>query len=332
MQNQSISNSDSFENLRSLVALELQQVDLLILKYAKSHVELVPMISNYLTSAGGKRLRPILTLACAKIFGKVPESAIKLATAVEFIHTATLLHDDVIDESEKRRGKPTANNVWDNKACILVGDFLFSQAFKLMVETHDIEALKLLSNASAVIAESEVWQLELINNIELTIKDYIKLVKGKTAELFAAACATGAIVSGCSEPEKNDLFNFGLNLGISFQIIDDVLDYTASDKFGKKLGNDFLEGKVTLPIILAYKNASEHDKILLKSMLSSTNKNQESFTQFKMLLDTNAGLAQSIKIAEDYSAKATAILDNLKQNPTTNTLKEFSNFLLQRII
>ena len=331
MQNQSISNSDSFENLKSLVAPELQQVDLLILEYAQSHAELVPMISNYLTGAGGKRLRPILTLACAKIFGTVPEAAIKLAAAVEFIHTATLLHDDVIDESEKRRGKPTANNVWDNKACILVGDFLFSQAFKLMVETKDIEALKLLSNASAIIAESEVWQLELIHNIELTIEDYIKLVKGKTAELFAAACATGAIVSGCSENEKEALFNFGLNLGISFQIIDDVLDYTASDKFGKKLGNDFLEGKVTLPIILAYSKASERDKNLLKSMLLSTNKSEESFIQFKELLSKNLGVEHSMRIAEEYSMKSINSLKGISDLEITNSLKEFSNFFLQRI-
>lgn len=332
MISQASTNIDSFETLRALVAPELQAVDRLILDYAQSNAELVPIISNYLTSAGGKRLRPILTLACAKIFGKVPEAAIKLAASVEFIHTATLLHDDVIDESEKRRGKPTANNVWDNKACILVGDFLFSQAFKLMVETNSIEALRLLSNASAIIAESEVWQLELINNIDLTIENYIKLVKGKTAELFAAACATGAIVAGCSETEKTDLFNFGLNLGISFQIVDDVLDYTAGAQFGKKLGNDFLEGKVTLPVINALKNANNSDKKRIKELLDTDNKTESTFQELKLILEKTSGIKNSLEYANLHTEKATSSLSKLNNNHITSALEDFANFLLKRAI
>ncbi len=322
---------DSFEKLKALVADELQVVDKLILEYAQSHVDLVPMISNYLTGAGGKRLRPILTLVCSKVFGVVSESAIKLAASVEFIHTATLLHDDVVDESEKRRGKPTANNMWDNKACILVGDYLFSQAFRLMVETNNIQALKLLSDASAIIAESEVWQLDLINNIDLSTDDYIKLARGKTAELFSAACASGGVVSGCSASEEKALFDFGLNLGISFQIVDDILDYTADASFGKKLGNDYLEGKVTLPVILALNNASPEDKILIKEMLLSTNKDQNAFILFKDLLEKNSGIDSAIGIAEEYSTLAIQAIRNFPETSITIALQEFVSFLLRRI-
>ncbi len=325
-------SKDHFANLRQLVEPELKIVDNMILDYAKSHVELVPIISNYLTSAGGKRLRPILTLACSKIFGTISENAIKLAAAVEFIHTATLLHDDVVDESDKRRGKPTANNIWDSKTCILVGDFLFSQAFKLMVETHSIKALKLLSNAAANIAESEVWQLELLNNIDLSRETYFKLIAGKTAVLFAGACASGGVVSNCSEAEASHLYNFGLKLGTSFQIIDDILDYSADSTFGKKLGNDFLEGKVTLPVIEAMSSSTDSGKKELITLLNSAAKTELDFLKFKDLLASNGSLAASYKTAETSSQSAIEHLGSIPKNDITIALADFCVFLLTRKI
>ncbi len=332
MISQSSTNNDAFEKLRSLVARELQAVDKLILDYAKSHAELIPHISEYLTGSGGKRLRPILTLICSKIYGNVTQNAIKLAAAVEFIHTATLLHDDVVDGSAKRRGKPTANNVWDNKVCILVGDYLFSQSFKLMVETDSLKTLNLLSTAAANIAESEVWQLELIDNLNLSKSDYLKLVQGKTAELFAAACAAGGSVSGCSEDDCKKLFNFGLNVGISFQIIDDVLDYTANADFGKKLGNDFLEGKVTLPIIESLEKADPADKKLLGELFNSKEKTESTFNDFKQILEKTSGIANARNCAKIHTNNALSELTTIQNKQITSALEEFANFLLQRLV
>jgi octaprenyl-diphosphate synthase len=326
-------NRDSFNELNELLAKEISEVNELILQYAQNHVDLIPEITSYITQSGGKRLRPLLTLACAKIFqDKVGGSVIKLSAAVEFIHTATLLHDDVVDGSEKRRGKPTANRVWDNKSCILVGDFLFSQAFKLMVATKNIRALDLLSNASAVIAESEVWQLSILDDPKLSLDEYIKLITGKTAILFASACASGGIESGCTKEQEESLDSYGLNLGISFQIIDDILDYVGSAKTGKKIGNDFLEGKITLPVIYSYLNADAVGRDSIIKLFNLENREDHSnFEALGRLLDQYDGIKDAKNLAKEYATKAINDLEKIPSCHVRNLLIDYTLEMLGRL-
>lgn len=321
------SSENSYQTIKDSVISDLKKVDKLIVSQVKSKVKKIPDISNYLTESGGKRLRPILTLASSKLFDGVNEHSIKLATSVEYLHAATLLHDDVIDESEKRRGKTTANRVWDNKSAVLVGDFLFSQAFKLMVDVGDKTALKVLSDVSSEIIESEVWQLDLIQDLKLSEANYIKLVIGKTAKLFSAACRVGAIVSGATEKEVNLLGEYGINLGICFQIIDDLLDYTAESKeFGKKTGNDFLEGKVTLPIIYALKIEKKKVSYLINKEL----KTAEDYSELKSILVENNILEKVREVAVEYSSLAKKNLQSLDNKKDIYNLLNLSDFLIHR--
>lgn len=242
--------SNPLKEIKVIVSNDLERVNKIILSIAESeNSQLVPAVANYLHNLGGKRLRPILTLAFSRFTNIEGGNAVYLAASVELIHTATLLHDDVVDESDMRRGANTANKVWGNKPAILVGDYLFSHAFILMVNTKSLAALELLSSTSSIIAEAEVRQIEMINNINLSIDDYISLICSKTAVLFAAACKCGVIDQ--SVEIQDAAYNYGLNLGIVYQIMDDALDYFATDKrFGKSIGNDLKEKKVTLPLIL----------------------------------------------------------------------------------
>lgn len=291
------------KNLREYIAPELEMVNELILISAQSYAELIPTITNYLTQSGGKRLRPILTLGAAKLLGINSDAHIKLATAVEYIHTATLLHDDVIDESELRRGNKTANNVWGNKASILVGDFLLSQSFKLMVDAGSLEALNLLATTAKEITESEVWQLELTRKIDTSLEDYIKLVRGKTAVLFAAAASVGAVAMQQSKHIVDSLYQYGLNLGICFQIVDDLLDYSSSsDEFGKVLGNDLKEGKVTMPLILAYQDANIEDKKFLKNLIAFGDCSADSLLRVRDIFQTYQSIEKSKSFAKQYAA------------------------------
>lgn len=249
--------------------VELNKVNDLIIHSLHQRDVNIRNIGHYLINSGGKRLRPIFTILSAKLFDYKEDKHIYVATSVELIHTATLLHDDVVDESNTRRGKKTVNHQWSNKYAILVGDFLFSQAFKMMVSTDSIEVLNTLSNASSIISEGEVKQLANIGNLEITKTEYYDVISGKTAELFAAACKTGAIVSNQNENTISKLYDIGLNAGISFQIIDDLLDYIANEKsLGKSLGDDFYEKKVTLPVIILYQNASAIDKQKIKDLFA----------------------------------------------------------------
>jgi octaprenyl-diphosphate synthase len=233
-----------------------------ILAHLKSEEQLVETVGKYLVDAAGKRLRPMLTILCSKLFGYSGDAHIDLASAVEFIHTATLLHDDVVDESAMRRFRSTANTVWGNKASILVGDFLFSQSFKLMVKAGSMEALRSLANASAIIAEGEVMQLSALNTRRMiTAAEYDQIINAKTAALFGAACEVGGIISGQDSITSNYLKQFGMKLGVIFQIADDMLDYFGSKgAIGKNIGDDFAEGKITLPVILAYSQGSSEEK------------------------------------------------------------------------
>ncbi|HYH17751.1 MAG TPA: polyprenyl synthetase family protein, partial [Azospirillum sp.] len=249
------------DDLTALVDDDLKAVNELIIAKMQSSVELIPQLAGYLIAAGGKRLRPVLTLAAARMCGYQGENHKMLATVVEFIHTATLLHDDVVDESDLRRGLASANAVFGNKASVLVGDFLFSRAFELMVEVGSLDVLRILSRASAVIAEGEVLQLQTTNDTETSEQAYLEVIKGKTAELFAAACRVGAVVAGRPQAEEMALYDYGMNLGIAFQLVDDVLDYSAKQaKLGKTVGDDFREGKITLPVVLAFRRGNDEER------------------------------------------------------------------------
>lgn len=287
------------ENLKNFVAEDLLAVNQLILSLAaESNSILIPDITEYISNAGGKRLRPMLTLFFAIFSGYKGTHHINLAASVELIHTATLLHDDVIDQSQTRRGQPTANQKWDNKAPILVGDFLFSLAFKLMVETGNLSALDMLSRAAATISQAEISQLEMIANLDLSIGEYMELITGKTAVLFAASCAAGATLGDKITVE--DAYNYGLILGLIFQIVDDLLDYFAVDsRFGKVLGNDLKEKKVTLPIILLIE-AEPKLKDYFASLFRKNDIDQEDYETVHNLLIKHQIKEKSFDIIDNH--------------------------------
>ena len=244
----------TIDRLIDLVTADMGRVNTTILSRTGSQVTMIPEVANHLISSGGKRLRPILTLAMARLAGYDGAGHVKLAAAVEFMHTATLLHDDVVDESEMRRGKLAARMLWGNEASVLVGDFLLGQAFKMMVEVASLRALEILSSAAAVIAEGEVMQLGAAKNTATTEDDYLAVIRAKTAELFAAACEVGPARASRPKDEQSACRSFGMNLGIAFQLVDDALDYGGkAAKLGKNVGDDFREGKITLPVVLSFR-------------------------------------------------------------------------------
>ena len=242
----------------------MERVNATILSRTGSEVTMIPEVANHLISSGGKRLRPMLTLAMANLTGYSGDGHIKLAASVEFMHTATLLHDDVVDESELRRGKLSARMLWGNEASVLVGDFLLGQAFRMMVEVGSLRALDILSSAAATIAEGEVMQLAAAKNTATTEDEYLAVIRGKTAELFAAACEVGPVIANRPKAEQTACRSVGMNLGIAFQLVDDVLDYGGkAAKLGKNIGDDFREGKITLPVVLAFRRGNDSERALL---------------------------------------------------------------------
>ena len=254
----------SIEPLVGLVAADMERVNATILARTGSEVTMIPEVANHLISSGGKRLRPMLTLAMANLTGYSGDGHIKLAAAVEFMHTATLLHDDVVDESELRRGKLSARMLWGNEASVLVGDFLLGQAFRMMVEVGSLRALDILSSAAATIAEGEVMQLAAAKNTATTEDEYLAVIRGKTAELFAAACEVGPVIANRPKAEQTACRSVGMNLGIAFQLVDDVLDYGGkAAKLGKNVGDDFREGKITLPVVLAFRRGNDGEREVL---------------------------------------------------------------------
>jgi octaprenyl-diphosphate synthase len=251
----------TIDRLVELVAPDMQRVNAQILSRTGSDVTMIPEVANHLISSGGKRLRPMLTLAMASLTGYAGDGHIKLAAAVEFMHTATLLHDDVVDESDMRRGRPAARKLWGNEASVLVGDFLLGQAFKMMVEVGSMRALDILSTAAAIIAEGEVMQLGAAKNTATTEDEYLAVIRAKTAELFAAACEVGPALTNRPKAEAAACRSFGMNLGIAFQLVDDALDYGGkSAKLGKNIGDDFREGKITLPVVLSFRRGTESER------------------------------------------------------------------------
>ena len=270
------SRKPSLDELQRLVNDDLRVVNELIVKHMHSPVPLIPQLAGHLVAAGGKRLRPMLTLASARMCGYRGGRHHALAACVEFIHTATLLHDDVVDESDLRRGLATANALWGNKASVLVGDFLFSRAFQLMVADGSLRVLEILSGASAVIAEGEVLQLVTSNDTDTSEQAYLDVIRCKTAALFAAACRIGAVVAERPKVEEEALDSYGLNLGIAFQLIDDVLDYSAKQaELGKTVGDDFREGKMTLPVVLAFRRGDEAERGFWRRCIEQVDQSDE---------------------------------------------------------
>src|SRR6202047_1476806 len=283
----------------------MQRVNGAILARTGSEVTMIPEVANHLINSGGKRLRPILTLALARLTNYGGDGHIKLAAAVEFMHTATLLHDDVVDESELRRGRLAARMLWGNEASVLVGDFLLGQAFKMMVEVGSLKALEILSSAAAVIAEGEVAQLAVAKNTATTEDEYLAVIRGKTAELFAAACEVGPVLAERPKDERAACRSFGMNLGIAFQLIDDVLDYGGSgDELGKNVGDDFREGKITLPGVLPLRRGNEVQRAFWRRTLERGEIAEVDLDHATSLIRRHHALEDTIERARHYGAMA----------------------------
>jgi len=323
----------SLEGLTALVTADLEKCNKLIIDRMHSPVALIPQLAGHIIAAGGKRLRPMLTLAAAKLCGHQGERHIKLAACVEFIHTATLLHDDVVDESNLRRGQASANAVWGNKASVLVGDFLFSRSFELMVEDGSVKVLGILSGASSIIAEGEVLQLTTQNDLQTTEESYLDVIRSKTAALFAAATRIGAVVAERPQAEEDALDAYGLNLGIAFQLIDDVLDYSAKqEKLGKTIGDDFREGKITLPNILAFERGDEDEKAFWRRTLEELDQAEDGsdLRHALALMEKHNALSESIERARQYGEQARRSLDIFADGAAKSALIDIIDFCIER--
>ena len=321
----------SLDLLMKLVTKDLDKVNSTILEHMQSPVHLIPQLAGHLIAAGGKRLRPMLTLGTASLCQYSGDRHIKLAACVEFIHTATLLHDDVVDASELRRGKLTANTVWGNQASVLVGDFLFSRAFQLMVTDGSLHVLKLLSNASAVIAEGEVHQMLTTNDTTTSEADYLEVIQSKTAELFSAAARIGAVVADRPKIEEEALAAYGTNLGVAFQLVDDALDYSARQaELGKTIGDDFSEGKITLPVILAFRRGNEEEKSFWKRCLEELEQCPEDLDRAQSLIRQHSSLEDTMKRARHYAALARDSLDLFNDCEAKQALTSVIDFCIER--
>ncbi|MEH6631066.1 MAG: polyprenyl synthetase family protein [Halopseudomonas aestusnigri] len=303
-------SQNGMEVLMDLVSDDLKTVNVLIMKHMQSNVVLIPQLAGHLIAAGGKRLRPLLTLASSRLCGYQGDRHFGLAACIEFIHTATLLHDDVVDESDLRRGRDTANAIFGNKPSVLVGDFLFSRAFQLMSRDSSLEVIRILSDASAIIAEGEVQQLMTSNDLETDRDAYLEVISGKTAILFAASCRLGAVVAERPKVEEEALENYGQFLGIAFQLVDDILDYSAKQAaLGKTVGDDFREGKMTLPIILAFERASDEEKIFWTRVIEKLEQTDDDLDTALGLMAKHNALEDSMATARQYVQKAIAALE-----------------------
>jgi len=325
------STGDALDTLKTLVKDDLLAVNHTIVERMQSPVLMIPQLAGHLISSGGKRLRPILTLLCSRLCGYQGARHIPLAACVEFIHTATLLHDDVVDDSLLRRGIESANSVWGNQASVLVGDFLFSRAFQIMVENGSLQVLGILSEASAVIAEGEVQQLANSNDLGITEQDCLSVISAKTAKLFAAACEVGAVVSEQPPNTAASLANFGLNFGISFQLVDDIIDYAATDSaIGKQVGDDFREGKVTLPVLLAYIRGGRQDREFWKRTIENGELCDGDLACAISLMKKYEVLDDVRKRAREYASVACKALDGFPDSPERRSLIEATKFCANR--
>jgi octaprenyl-diphosphate synthase len=319
------------DRLVGLVSDDMRRVNAMILSRTGSDVQLIPEVAQHLIDSGGKRLRPMLTLAAAGMFGYSGDGHIRLAASVEFMHTATLLHDDVVDESDMRRGKAAARMVWGNEASVLVGDFLLGQAFKMMVEVGSLDALEVLADAAAVIAEGEVMQLVTAQNVATTEDAYLSVIRAKTAALFAAACEVGAIVANRQDEERRALASFGMNLGLAFQLVDDALDYSgAQADLGKRVGDDFRDGKITLPVLLAYRRGDEEERAFWKRCLSERQADEDDLVRAIEIMRRHGALEDSVARARHYGTMARDALGIFPASPHKLALTEVVDFCVSR--
>lgn len=318
------------DRMQSLVADDLAAVEELLATRAASPVSIIPDLSGYIVSAGGKRLRPLITLIAAHAVGKPNGATHALAAAVEFIHTATLLHDDVVDESDLRRGKPAAKAIWGNKASILVGDFLFARAFNLLVETNSLHILNRLATASTTIAEGEVRQLAAMKARDLPTEDYLAIVEAKTGALFEAAAETGALSAG-GEDYAHALATYGKNLGLAFQIIDDVLDYGGTTSvIGKSVGDDFRECKITLPVIIAKRRGEDEDRAFWDRAMQPDTQQESDLAHAVHLIRATGAAEATVQEAEAYAALAKGALRTLPDTPFRDALEDLADFCVSR--
>jgi octaprenyl-diphosphate synthase len=325
---------DPAEGLRpllELVAEDMAAVNRIILDKAVSDVELIPKLAHHLIDSGGKRLRPMLTIAAAKLCGYQANGHIRLAAAVEFMHTATLLHDDVVDDSDYRRGKKSARLMWGNQASVLVGDFLLGQAFRMMVDVGSLGALRILSNAAAVIAEGEVMQLAAAKDTATTEDDYLEIIAAKTAALFSAASEVGAALANRPAAEQTALKSYGRNLGIAFQLVDDALDYSGdSARLGKSVGDDFREGKITLPVILCFRRGGNDERAFWQRTLSEGKIEDGDLEHAIRLMKKHNALEATLERARHYGAIARDALAIFPDLPTTRALSDVIGFCVSR--
>jgi octaprenyl-diphosphate synthase len=321
----------TIERLVELVAPDMERVNGVILSHTGSQVTMIPEVANHLITSGGKRLRPMLTVAMAALTGYAGDAHVKLAAAVEFMHTATLLHDDVVDESEMRRGRLAARMLWGNEASVLVGDFLLGQAFKMMVEVGSLRALEILSSAAAVIAEGEVMQLAAAKNTATTEDEYLAVVRAKTAELFAAACEVGPALTARPKAEQAACRSFGMNLGIAFQLVDDALDYGGkAAKLGKNVGDDFREGKITLPVVLSFRRGSESERAFWIRTLEKGEVADNDLETAIGLMTKHRAIEATIERARHYGSIAKDALALFPDSPMKQAVEEAVEFCTAR--
>jgi len=321
------------DRLTAHLAQDMVAVNALIRdRMASEHAPRIPEVTAHLVEAGGKRLRPLLTLAAARMCGYAGENHLKLAATVEFIHTATLLHDDVVDESQRRRGRPTANLLWDNKSSVLVGDYLFSRSFQLMVETGNLRVLDILANASATIAEGEVLQLTAAQDLATDERIYLQVIRGKTAALFAAAMEVGGVIAGASEAKVAALRDYGDALGIAFQMADDILDYGGSDAvIGKNTGDDFRERKLTLPLIKAVAKADADERAFWQRVIERGDQRDGDLAQAMAILKRHDAISASRSDALGWAAQAKARLEELPAHPLRDVLSDLADYVVSRL-
>ena len=326
------SANTAYLELKNMLSFKLQKVESLIEQKLKSDVDLIEKMSEHHLKSGGKRLRALLTLESAKLTGyKEDNRDINLAACVELIHSATLLHDDVIDESSLRRGVKTTNTIWGNQSSILVGDYLLSRCFEIMVEDGDLEILKLLSSTSAKIAQGEVLQLQHKGEADLLEDTYINIINLKTASLFSAATKTGACLAKSNEKEKNALESYGKNLGLAFQIADDALDYYAKEKlFGKEVGKDFFEGKATLPLIIIFQKGNDEERNFLSEILKKETRNEDDFSETLALINKYKAVEASLKRAEYFVNVSYDALGIFSDSEDKKILQNLTGFSLNR--
>ena len=321
----------SVDGLVELASSDMRGVNAIISARMQSPVSVIPALADHLINAGGKRLRPLLTVAAARLLGSADESCLKLAAAVEFIHTATLLHDDVIDSSQLRRGKVAAHLIWGAPSSVLVGDYLFARAFELMVEAGSLTALDILAKAAGVISEGEVLQLTRSHDLDLTQDVYIEIIRAKTAELFAAAAEAGAVSAGASDDACRSMRSYGLNLGLAFQLVDDALDYGGTtEALGKNAGDDFREGKATLPLLLAIARTGAAEAAFWERTIGRREQTDEDFRRARDLIARTGAAEATLDLAHQFANEAKAALRRMDDNAWRTALEDLADFAVSR--